>query len=436
MIPSEANPSMTPINIGINEFHGKKTLIRYQAEDRLRHLYMIGKTGVGKSTVFQNMCLQDIKDGAGACFIDPHGESVDWLLRRIPAHRLEDVILFDPSDAAYPFGLNLLEARTEQEKDFLVSECIQIFYKLFDPERTGIIGPQFEHWLRNAALTVMAGPEGGSIIEIPRLFVDPAFEAEKRKHLTDPLVMDFWTKQMAKTSDFHKSEMLNYFMSKFGHFMNNALMRNILGQHASSFDFEGAMDGRKILLVNLSKGKIGDMNAHMLGLILVAKLQAAILGRARRAASDRSPFYLYVDEFQNFTTDSFVSLLSESRKYGLGVHLTNQYLAQLPPKIKDAVLGNVGTLISFEVGAEDAELLAKEFDPFEVADFMGLPRFHFYIKLMIEGKTSPAFSGVSLPPEPEPLRGEAVGEEVVALSRLLYGTPRVLAEETIRRELR
>jgi type IV secretory pathway TraG/TraD family ATPase VirD4 len=430
---------MASVHIGVNEYHGKKTLIGYAEQDRLRHMYMIGKTGVGKSTVYQNMCLQDIKNGNGVCFIDPHGESIDWLLAHIPKNRLEDVILFDPSDTDFPFGLNLLEAKSgegsEQEKDFLVSECIQIFYKLFDPEKTGIIGPQFEHWLRNAALTVMAGPEGGSILEIPKLFIDAEFEAKKRSYLTDPLVIEFWTKQMSKTSDFHKSEMLNYFMSKFGHFMNNSLMRNIIGQHRSSFNFESLMHKKKILLVNLSKGKIGDMNAHMLGLILISKLQAAILKRANLAPSERSPFYLYVDEFQNFTTDTFISLLSESRKYGLGVHITNQYLAQLPEAIKDSVLGNVGTLVSFEVGMEDAQILSKEFEPIAAADFMNLPRFNFYIKLMIEGKTSGAFSGTSLPPEAAAHASAGIKENIETLNRLAYGSPRLLVEERVNRQL-
>jgi type IV secretory pathway TraG/TraD family ATPase VirD4 len=425
-------------HIGVNEYHGQKKLIGYADHDRLRHTYMIGKTGVGKSTLFQNMCLQDIKNGSGVCYIDPHGESIDWLLKHIPSNRLKDVILFDPSDEAFPFGLNLLEARDDHEKDFLVSECIQIFYKLFDPNKTGIIGPQFEHWLRNAALTVMAGPDGGSILEIPKLFVDREFELKKRSYLTDPLVIDFWTKQMAKSSDFHKSEMLNYFMSKFGHFMNNSLMRNIIGQHQSSFSFDTLMDEKKILLVNLSKGKVGDMNAHMLGLILVSKLQAAILKRAHQSHADRTPFYLYVDEFQNFTTDTFISLLSESRKYGLGVHLTNQYLAQLPEPVKDSVLGNVGTLISFEVGIEDATLLAKEFEPLTPAHFMGLPRFNFYIKLMIDGKTSPAFSGISLPPEIaiEPMsESHAIQKKIQILNQLAYGSPQLLVEEQVRRQL-
>ncbi|MDP3645628.1 MAG: type IV secretion system DNA-binding domain-containing protein [bacterium] len=421
------------VYIGVNERRGKRTPIGYAPEDRLRHMYMIGKTGVGKSTVFQNMCLQDIKQGQGVCFIDPHGESIDWLLSRIPTERLQDIVLFDPSDTEFPFGLNILEARDEFEKDFLVNECVQIFYKLFDPKKTGVIGPQFEHWLRNAALTVMAGPGGGSLVEIPKLFIDHAFEKEKRAHLIDPLVIDFWTKQMAKTSGFHKSEMLNYFMSKFGPFLNNSMMRNIIGQRMNSFEWGALMDNKKIVLANLSKGKIGEINAHMLGLILISRLQAAVLKRAHRESAERTPFYLYVDEFQNFTTDTFAHLLSESRKYGLGLHLTNQYIAQLPENIKDSVLGNVGTMVSFEVGAEDAKLLSKEFTPMTEHDFMGLPRFNFYIRLMINGKTSEAFSGQSLPPEPE--ERVSVKSTATSLNRLAYGWPRVLVEETIKRQL-
>ncbi len=425
---------MANVSIGINEFRGRTRQIEYAEKDRLRHMYMIGKTGVGKSTVFQNMCLQDIRSGHGVCFIDPHGDSIDWLLERIPQDRLQDVILFDPSDTDFPFGLNLLEARDEFEKDFLVNECIQIFYKLFDPEKTGLIGPQFEHWLRNAALTVMTGPEGGSILEIPKLFVDPEFEKMKRSHLTDPLVIDFWTKQMAKTSGFHKSEMLNYFMSKFGPFINSSLMRNIMGQHLNSFEFDEIMDKKSILLVNLSKGKIGEMNAHMLGLILISRLQAAVMKRANRGSTTRTPFYLYVDEFQNFTTDTFASLLSESRKYGLGMHLANQYLSQLPDQIRDSLFGNVGTLVAFEVGIEDARILSREFAPIHDSDLIGLPRFNFYIKLMIDGKTSEAFSGVTLPPETIS-RGSSMKEKVVTLNRLSYGWPRLVVEETLKRHL-
>jgi hypothetical protein len=425
---------MPYITLGHNIFRHKQTPITFSDPDRLRHMYMLGKTGVGKSTVFQNMCLQDIINHKGVCFIDPHGESVNWLLERIPKNRLEDVILFDPSTTDHSLGLNLLEGTDQYEKDFLVAEVIEIFYKLFDPEKTGIIGPQFEHWLRCAALTIMAGPEGGSLIEIPKLFIDKKFEAKKRRQLSDPQVIDFWAKQMASTSDFHKSEMLNYFSSKFGHFMNNTLMRNIIGQRKSAFKFEDILDKEKILLVDLSKGKIGDINAQMLGLILISKLQAAVLKSANLPAEKRYPFYLYVDEFQNLVTDTFSGMLSESRKYALGVHLTNQYFAQLPAKIQNAILGNVGTLLAFETGAEDAESLSKEFYPLQKEDFLKLPRYNFYVKLMINGKTSEAFSGVSMPPSdicyPENAR------QIKLISQLAYSNPKTLVEEQVKSYLR
>ncbi len=424
---------MSSVILGHNSYRGKTTPIRIGGTDRLRHMYMIGKTGVGKSTLYQNMALQDIHNRNGVCFIDPHGESIEWLLERIPANRYEDVILFDPSDSDFPFGLNLLEWTTESEKDFLVAELISIFYKLFDPDKTGVIGPQFEHWLRNAALTVMSG-EGGSLIEIPKLFVDRRFEAAKRKTVTDPLVQEFWSKQMAQTADFHKSEMLNYFTSKFGSFINNALMRNLIGQHKSSFSFDDVINGEKILLVNLSKGKIGEPNAHVLGLILIAKLQAAVLKRAHVPEIERSPFYLYVDEFHNVVTDTFAGMLSESRKYGLGVHLTNQYFAQLPKVIQDAVLGNVGTLAAFEIGVEDAEQLSKEFAPFEKDDFINLERYNYYIKLMINGKMSEAFSGISLPPMP--VLDLSTREKIKTISRVAYGFPKLLVDEQIKAQLR
>lgn len=425
---------MNYTTIGHNLFRGKSTPIQFKDADRLRHMYMIGKTGVGKSSLFANMALQDIQNQRGICFIDPHGEAIAWLLERIPKGRLEDVILFDPADAENPMGLNLLEAKTERERDFLVAELIEIFYKLFDPEKTGIIGPQFEHWLRNAALTIMADPQGGSLLEIPKLFVDKSFERHKRKFLKDAQVEEFWSGQMAKTSDFHKSEMLNYFTSKFGHFLNNALCRNIISQNKSGFNFEDALKGEKILLVDLSKGKIGELNSRFLGLILISKLQAAVLKRANLPAGSFPPFYLYVDEFQNMTTDTFASMLSESRKYGLGVHLTNQYFQQLPENIQDAILGNVGTLLSFAVGIEDAERLAKEFFPFEKEDLSNLEKFNFYIKLMSDGQATEAFSGVSQQPLQNP--NAASPNSVRQLSRLAFANPRLLVEQELRQRMR
>jgi type IV secretory pathway TraG/TraD family ATPase VirD4 len=381
---------------------------------------MIGKTGTGKSTLYQNMALQDIKAGRGICFVDPHGEAIDFLLARIPKNRIDDVVLFDPSNTETPIGLNLLEWKDENEKDFLVSEAIQIFYKIFDPEGSGIIGPQFEHWMRNASLTVMADPEGGTLLEIPRLFVDKAFETQKRKFLKEPVVQEFWEKQMAKTSDFHRSEMLNYFSSKFGRFMTNSLMKNIMGQKKSSFDLAQIIDGEKILLINLSKGKIGEINAQMLGLILMTKLQAAILKRAKIEEQKRVPFYLYVDEFQNLLTDAFITMLSESRKYGLAVHLTNQYIAQLPENMRNAIMGNIGTLLTFQIGATDAEFLKSEMKPLDEVDLQNVPLHYFYIKCTIDGMPYDPFMAKGFAP-PAISEKENFSAVIKDLSELKFG---------------
>lgn len=411
---------MYEVEIGTTQYRAQNRKVGIKQADRMRHMYMIGKTGVGKSTLYQNMCLQDINAGRGVCFVDPHGEAIDFILQRIPKNRIDDVILFDPSNTESPIGLNLLEWGTETEKDFLVSEAIQIFYKIFDPQGTGIIGPQFEHWMRNAALTVMADPEGGTLLEIPRLFVDKDFEAYKRGFVNDPTVLEFWEKQMAKTADFHKSEMLNYFSSKFGRFMTNTLMKNIIGQRKSGFKISDCIAREKILLINLSKGKIGELNAQMLGLILMTKLQLAVLERAKISSDKRTPFYLYVDEFQNLLTDAFISMLSESRKYNLAVHLTNQYIAQLPDNIRSAILGNIGTLLTFQVGASDADLLKKEMKPITENDLQNIPLRHFYIRCTIDGVPYEPFLAKGLPPAELP-NSKTYDQTIRTLSELRYG---------------
>jgi len=409
------------VRLGTADYRGQKRLAGIKKADRFRHTYMIGKTGTGKSTLYQNLALQDIHAGRGVCFVDPHGEAIDFILKRIPKNRIDDVVLFDPANLEAPVGLNLLEWKEEGEKDFLVSEAIQIFYKIFDPTGSGVIGPQFEHWMRNAALTVMADPEGGTLLEIPRLFVDKSFETYKRRFVTDPVVQEFWDKQMAKTAEFHRSEMLNYFSSKFGRFMTNSLMKNIIGQKQSSFDLAQVMDGEKILLINLSKGKIGEVNAQMLGLILMTKLQAATLRRAKIEEAKRTPFYLYVDEFQNLLTDAFISMLSESRKYGLAVHLTNQYIAQLPENMRSAVLGNIGTLITFQIGAADGEYLKTEMQPLTAEDLQNVPPHHFYLKCTIDGMPYEPFMAKGFAPEPAAEK-ENFSEVIKTLCELKFGT--------------
>ncbi len=408
------------VELGVAHVREKKLLVGVAHADRFRHAYMIGKTGVGKSTLYQNMALQDIRAGCGVVFVDPHGEAIDYLLSVIPQNRIDDVVLFDPSNVETPTGMNLLEWRTPDEKDFLVSEAIQIFYKIFDPEQTGVIGPQFEHWMRSAALTVMAQPGGGTLLDIPRLFVDRQYERQAVSHVTDPAVLDFWDRQMAKTSDFHRSEMLNYFSSKFGRFVSNATMANIIGQQSSAFSIADAIANEKIVLINLCKGKIGETNSQMLGLILMAKLQAAVLGRAALPESLRAPCYLYVDEFQNVLTDAFISMMSESRKYGLAVHLTNQYIEQLPEKIRGAVLGNVGTFICFQVGAADAAFLKTEMAPIDEGDLQNVPLHSFYLKGVMNGVPFEPFLVNAFPPQRvDP--GDNFSEVIKTVSSLKYG---------------
>jgi len=392
---SMAAPANLPIEgivIGQNDYRGEKRYIRLQEEDRRRHMFMIGKTGTGKTTLFELMIEQDMQAGKGICFIDPLGDAIESLLKKVPTERADDVILFDPSDGEFPLGLNLLEYTKPEEKDFLIQEVIEIFYKLFDPNRTGIVGPQWEHWARNAALTVMSNPGGGSLIDIPRLFTDDTFREESVKNVQDSIVRAFWQQQLAKTADFHKSEMYNYFISKFGRFMTNTLMRNIIGQKKSSFNFRQVMDEGKILFVNLAKGKIGEINANLLGLVLVAKIQMAAFSRADIPEEKRKDFYLYVDEFQNFTTDTFATILAEARKYRLNLNITNQYFAQLTEHIRDAVIGNVGTIVSYRVGAEDAEFLVKEMPELSAEDLTNLDRFRAYVKLLVNLTPTKPFS--------------------------------------------
>ncbi|MEY4722934.1 MAG: hypothetical protein RLZZ324_447, partial [Candidatus Parcubacteria bacterium] len=364
--PPPPNLPKEGLDLGHVEYRGEVTEVFLKREDRFRHMYIIGKSGSGKSEYIANMAIQDIKAGDGVCVVDPHGDLVETVLGCIPKERADDVIVFDPSDLERPIALNMLEAPNEEMKDFVVGEMIAIFYKLFPPE---MIGPMFEHNMRNFMLTLMSDPdEKGTIAEIPRLVSDQAFQKRWRVKVKDPVVRSFWENEIDKTSDFHKSEMLGYLISKVGRFVENTMMRNIIGQQVSAFDFSDIMNSKKIFLVNLSKGKIGDINANLLGLIIVTKLQMAAMARANivdKAA--RKDFFLYIDEFQNFITPSIATILSEARKYRLSLIIAHQYMGQLSPKgdneIRDAVLGNVGSMFIGRIGIEDAEVLEKEFSP-------------------------------------------------------------------------
>jgi hypothetical protein len=437
--PPPINMPTEGIRLGKNVYRNVETEVRQAREDRSRHTYILGRTGGGKSVLMANMAIQDIKNGEGLCVIDPHGDLIADILNRAPKERAEDIIVFEPFDTDRPLGLNMLEVDSEEQKDFVVQEMISIFYKLVtDP---AMLGPMFEHNMRNAMLTLMADEEHpGTITDIPRIFTDTDFQKYKISKLKDPVVRAFWEKEMAKTSDFHKSEMLGYLISKVGRFVENSMMRNIVGQPKSGFNFRQIMDEGKVLLVNLSKGRTGEINAKLIGLILVSKIQMAALSRADIPEDQRRHFYLYVDEFQNFITDAFASILSEARKYKLNLIIAHQYLGQLTQAagaqgagsqdLRDAVFGNAGTLITFRTGAEDAEFLAKEFSPtFNEFDLVNIDRFNTYIKLMIQGTASKPFNMATypLPSDTHPEIAAAIKQ----LSRLKFGRPRAEVEAEI-----
>lgn len=439
--PAPINLPTEGLLLGKNIYRGVETEVRIGRADRGRHMYILGRTGGGKSVLMANLAIQDIRNGEGLCVIDPHGDLINDILLRVPKERAEDIILFEPFDMDRPLGMNMLEVENEEQKDFAVQEMISIFYKLVtDP---AMLGPMFEHNMRNAMLTLMADEEHpGTLVDIPRIFTDTEFQKYKVSKLKDPLVRAFWEKEMAKTSDFHKSEMLGYLVSKVGRFVENAMMRNIVGQPKSAFNFRKVMDEGKVLLVNLAKGRTGEINAKLLGLIIVSKIQMAALSRADIPESERKDFYLYVDEFQNFITDAFASILSEARKYKLGLVIAHQYLAQLSSQagaqgagssdLRDAVFGNAGTLITFRTGAEDAEFLQKEFSPtFNEFDLVNIDRFNVYLKLMNQGTASKPFNMATYPLPDKAPNAEEIASAIRQLSRLKFGRSRAEVEAEV-----
>ncbi|OGH03185.1 MAG: hypothetical protein A2798_00240 [Candidatus Levybacteria bacterium RIFCSPHIGHO2_01_FULL_37_17] len=408
----------------MSTYRGMAKPVYIQKDDRRRHMYVIGKTGTGKSEFLKDMILQDIKNGEGVCFIDPH-DTIDKLLPLIPPERAEDVILFDPSDTEMPLGLNMLEAQTEQEKHYIVSSIVGLMYKLYDPNKTGIIGPRFEHAIRNAMLTVMSEP-GNTFIEVVRALTDSSFVQELLPKVADPIVRRYWTDQIAQTSDFHKSETLDYIVSKFGRFVTNKMMRNIIGQSKSAFDFRKAMDEGKILLVSLSKGKIGEENASFLGLVLVPKILVAAMSRQDVPEDQRRDFYLYVDEFQNFATPDFAQILSEARKYRLNLIVANQFIGQMDEEVKNAIFGNVGTLAAFRVGVTDANYLQHEFQPtFTEADLINVDVYNAYVKTIVNNEPVTSFSMDLTRDMTKEKQAEnnRVAELIRELSRIKYGVP-------------
>jgi hypothetical protein len=421
--------------LGYNLFRGIKKPIKIALTDRQRHMYVVGQTGTGKSTFFENLALQDMLNGDGFAFVDPHGDVVERLLAMVPRERTEDVIYFSPADMEYPMGLNLFEFDTPDQKDFLIQEALSMLYKLYDPQHQGIMGPRYEHLFRNAALTVMADPAGGTFIDIPKLFRDPRFVQQKLQYVTDQNVLEFWQKEMPASQRSNEfGEVTSWFVSKFGAFLSNEMMRRIIGQTKSAFDLRDIMDNKKILLVNLSKGRTGDLNSKLLGMIFVMKFQAAAMSRATIPEDQRQDFALYVDEFQNFSTDSFATIMSEARKYHLNLLVANQFTTQLTDEIRDAVFGNMGTIVSFRIGQNDVEALSRYFQPtFDGDDLLRVPNYNAIVRTLVGGVPTQPFSMSTLPPLGTP--NEKLAVALKQLSAAKYGRPRAIVEAEINERL-
>ena len=420
--------------MGKSVFRGVEAKIHQTIGDRRRHTYILGQTGVGKSEFLKMLAVQDIREGRGIAFIDPHGDAVEDILTKIPPERAEDVIYFDPGDIERPMGLNILEAKSEEEKHLIVNSFIALLYKMYDPNHSGIMGPRLERAIRNVMLTAM-NEEGSSMVEVLRLLISPEFAKEKIPMITDPMVKRYWTEELAQTSDFHKSETLGYFVSKFDRFVTEKIMRNIIGQSYSAFNFREVMDQQKILLVNLSKGKIGEENSNFLGLILVPRLLVAAMSRSvDTKEEDRKDFFLYVDEFQNFATPDFATILSEARKFKLALVVANQYISQMDEKVKNAVFGNVGTTVSFRVGVQDADFMAHRYEPvFNTVDLMNIPVGNCYIQMLINGAPSSPFSmAVDWEMITKTPKNQEVADMIKQLSRLKYGRDKDVVEAEIR----
>jgi len=418
--------------LGVNDYQGRGTNVHFKKEDRVRHFYVIGQTGTGKTSLLKNMIVEDIANGDGVCFIDPHGSDVDDILANIPEERIDDVIYFDPAYTARPMGLNMLEYNHDfpEQKTFVVGELFGIFQKLYGgtPES---MGPMFEQYFRNATQLVIEDPSSGStLLEVSRVMSDEKFRKLKLSRCNNPIVKQFWEKIASKAGgEASLANIVPYITSKFDVFMSNDIMRPIIAQEHSAFDFRKIMDEKKILLINLSKGRLGDINSSLIGLIIVGKILMAALSRVDASEESRHDFYLYIDEFQNVTTDSIATILSEARKYRLGLNIAHQFIAQLDNKIKDAVFGNVGSVAAFRVGIEDAEFLEKQFAPmFSASDIMNLDNHNAYLKLLVNGQPSEPFNIHTL--KPETAHPEII-EKMKQLSYKRYGRDRAEIEASI-----
>ena len=418
--------------LGENVFRGNKKKILLDDEDRMRHMYIVGQTGTGKSVLLEGLAIQDMEAGKGFAFVDPHGDTAEELLARVPKHRTEDIIYCNPTNLDFPMGLNIFEHDSVDQQDFLIQEAMNMLYKLYDPNNQSIIGPRYEYMFRNAAKLIMADPRGGTFIDIPKLFNDPKFVNEKLQYVTDKSVIDFWQKELPSTERSEEAgNIKSWFVSKFSAFLGNTMMRNMIGQTKSSFDIRDIMDQGKILIVNLSKGKTGELNMKLLGMLFVTKFQMAAMSRDDIPKDQRRDFTLYVDEFQNFATDSFASILSEARKYRLSLVVANQFTTQLTEEIRDAVYGNVGTAVAFRVGAADAENMVQQFfsPVFDVDDLTRLPVGQTYVRMLIDGVPTQPFSMSTFMPKGE--SNNELRKAVEQLSFTKHGRPRAEVERDI-----
>ena len=396
-------------------FRGEKKRFGIRDEDRLRHMYIIGKTGMGKTELLKNMIVQDILNGEGVGFVDPHGDAAEELLNFIPEERKKDVIYFNPGDVDFPIAFNIMENVNKDQRHLIASGLMGVFKKIW-PD---VWSARMEYILNNTILSLLE-IEGSTLLGINRLLSDAVFRESIVNQLKDPVVKAFWTQEFSKYSQKYEVEATAAIQNKIGQFISTPLIRNIVGQVKSTIDVRDIMDSKKIFIMNLSKGKIGEDSSKLLGALLITKIQLAAMSRVDIKEEERSPFYLYVDEFQNFATESFATILSEARKYKLSLTLAHQYIEQMDDTVRGAVFGNIGTMLLFRIGAEDAEVLRKEFSPeFTEEDLVNLARQSIYVRLMIDGITSRPFSAETLPKR-DPLEVN-FREEIVELSRQKYG---------------
>ncbi|MFH0929750.1 MAG: type IV secretion system DNA-binding domain-containing protein [Candidatus Moraniibacteriota bacterium] len=413
-------------------FRGQERVFGIKKDDRRRHFYVVGKTGTGKTTMIQNMAIQDIQNGHGVAIVDPHGEFAETVLKAVPANRINDVIYFNPADQEWPIAFNVMEKVDTEYRHLIASGLVGVFKKIWADSW----GPRLEYILRNAILALLEYP-GSTLLGVTRILTDKNYRERVVEKISDPVVRMFWADEFTKWNERVLQEVISPIQNKVGQFLSSALIRNIVGQTKSAFNLRDLMDQEKVIIMNLSKGRIGEDNSALLGAMMITKIQLAAMARVDVPEEERKDFYLYVDEFQNFATDSFANILSEARKYRLNLILVHQYIGQLTTdtstKVRDAVFGNVGTIATFRIGAEDAEFLEKEFEPiFLIQDLVNLPNCNIYIKLMIDGLTGSAFSAETLSPID---LAKTVGnaEKVIKVTRERYGTQRDIVEEKIAR---